>query len=277
MKIAVIMTCFNRVETTLCCLNNLFACERPDDIYFDVWLVDDSSPDGTGLKIKTRYPEVNVIQGTGKLYWCGGMRLAWEVALRAKDYDAFLWLNDDTNLYADALRTFVDAASEATSRSGDAGIVVGATCDPLTKHTTYGVSGKTTRSPDGTLWPVCSETINGNAVWVTKKTWQLIGGLRGCFTHAMGDTDYGMRALKKKIPVWLTPVYIGTCRMNQGPRWDDSRLSLYKRWNLLHSLKGCPPWEYVQLVRVTRPWMWPKYVLKLYWRVFFPRSPSDDK
>jgi GT2 family glycosyltransferase len=272
MNVAVLMTCFNRVETTLDCLDNLFACEQPVGVDFDVWLVDDASPDGTGAKVKERYPEVNVLQGSGKLYWCGGMRLAWDAAVRAGDYDAFLWLNDDTHLNSDALRIFIDAAAEAERLTGDAGIVVGATCDPETKKTTYGVTGNPPRSPDGTLSPVKNETINGNAVWVSKKTWQQIGGFRSCFTHAMGDTDYGVRALKKNIPVWLTPKHIGTCQANRGPRWDDPALSFLKRWKLLHSVKGCPPIEFMQLVRVAHPWSWPLNVLKLYARVLLPRK-----
>ena len=44
---------------------------------------------------KQHYPNVNLIQGNGKLFWAGGMRLGWRTALKSKEYDAFLLLNDD--------------------------------------------------------------------------------------------------------------------------------------------------------------------------------------
>ena len=272
MKIAVLITCYNRVQTTLKCLEHLSVCDVPDDFGFDIYLVDDNSPDRTGDRVKERFPHVRVIQGMGNLYWCGGMRLAWDVAAKEKEYDAFFWLNDDTFLYPDALLVIAHAARKAEAESGDAGIVVGATCDPLTKRTTYGVTGNPPRPPDGTLSPVQGETINGNAVWVSRKTWQRIGGFRTCFTHAMGDTDYGMRAMKAQIPVWLTPVHIGTCKANTDKRWDNPDHPIGTRWKMLHSVKGCPPKEFMQLVRVANPQNWPVYILKLYWRVLFPRN-----
>ena len=53
MKFAVLMTCYDRVQTTLKCLT-LFkrACAKIEDAQFDVWLVDDASPDCTGEKVK---------------------------------------------------------------------------------------------------------------------------------------------------------------------------------------------------------------------------------
>lgn len=272
MKIAVLLTCYNRVEITLKCLTHLFACQRPKEFEFDVWLVDDASPDRTGNIVKARFPAVNVIQGTGSLYWCGGMRLAWDSAANSKDYDGFLLVNDDTHLYENALNIFNDAIIKAKATSGDPGILVGAVCDPETGITTYGAAGNPARVPDGTLSAIIKETINCNATFVSRKTWLSIGGFRKCFTHAMGDTDYGVRARKSKIPICLTPVHVGTCRKNDGPRWNDPKIPLLRRWKMLHSYKGCPPWEFMQLVRVAHPWTWPKYMLKLYWRVMFPRD-----
>ena len=65
MKIAVLMTCFNRVNTTLACLERLFAQMLPEGYSFDVWLVDDASPDKTGAKVKSAYPQANVVQSPG--------------------------------------------------------------------------------------------------------------------------------------------------------------------------------------------------------------------
>ena len=96
-RTAILMTCYNRVGTTLRCLERLkVAAARIADAKFDVWLVDDASPDQTGEKVKAAYPEVNVIQSPGNLFWCKGMRLAWDKAVASGiKYDFYLlptWL-----------------------------------------------------------------------------------------------------------------------------------------------------------------------------------------
>jgi GT2 family glycosyltransferase len=93
MKIAVLLTCFNRKKKTLKCLSSLFAISN-----FDVYLVDDASTDGTSEEIQVQYPSVNIIKGNGNLFWNRGMYLAWSYALN-DNYDYYLWLNDDVVLY----------------------------------------------------------------------------------------------------------------------------------------------------------------------------------
>jgi GT2 family glycosyltransferase len=266
MTIAILMTCFNRVETTLCCLKHLFACEKPEGVVFDVYLVDDASPDRTGYIVKKRYLQISVIEGTGDLFWCGGMRLAWESAVKVKKYDGFLWLNDDTILYRNALSVLAQEA-----RSVNYGIIVGAVCDPETGQTTYGFTGNPPREPDGTLSPIRNETMNGNVVWVPEIVWQRLGGLRSYFTHSMGDTEYGLRAQKNGVPIWLTPQHVGTCRTNTGMQWNDSSLSFKLRWKIFHSPKGCPPCEFKHIVQLLYPITWPLYMVKTYLTVFFPK------
>jgi glycosyltransferase involved in cell wall biosynthesis len=47
--IAVLMTCFNRKEKTLCCIESLFAQENMPT--FDLYVCDDASTDGTSEAI----------------------------------------------------------------------------------------------------------------------------------------------------------------------------------------------------------------------------------
>ena len=46
--------------------------------------------------IGTCFPNVNLVQGSGDLFWNQGMRLAWNTAIKVRDFDFYLWLNDDT-------------------------------------------------------------------------------------------------------------------------------------------------------------------------------------
>ena len=111
MKIAVLLTCHNRREKTLSCLKNLLE-QNLEDIDLSVYLVDDGSSDGTSDAIKEHFPEVNIIEGNGELYWNRGMHLAWTTALKNPNWDAVLWLNDDTILNDGALKTIVKYATQ---------------------------------------------------------------------------------------------------------------------------------------------------------------------
>src|SRR4051812_46438313 len=99
--IAVLITCFNRRETTLACLRSLGRQALPAGYVLRVFLTDDGSSDGTGDAVRREFPDVTVLQGDGKLYWVGGTMMAWNAAQPA---DFYLWLNDDVRLRAGALQ-----------------------------------------------------------------------------------------------------------------------------------------------------------------------------
>lgn len=83
--VAVLLTCHNRKEKTLRCLKHLFAQESNAKKYFiEVFLVDDSSTDGTSEGVKDLFPNVNIIKGDGNLFWSRGMQLAWKIAIEKK-------------------------------------------------------------------------------------------------------------------------------------------------------------------------------------------------
>ena len=83
-NIAVLITCHNRKNKTIRCLNNIFNQKYKGNIKFKVFLVDDNSSDGTNKAIKSLFPLVKIIKGNGNLFWAGGMRLAWKKALKDK-------------------------------------------------------------------------------------------------------------------------------------------------------------------------------------------------
>lgn len=104
MKIAVLLTCFNRKIKTLSCLQSLYhALEVYNNKYenkidLSIYLTDDGCTDGTGNAVRENFIDKNItiLQGTGNLFWAGGMCLAWNTALRYnKGWDFYLLLNDD--------------------------------------------------------------------------------------------------------------------------------------------------------------------------------------
>lgn len=77
-NLAIIMTCHNRIKVTLNCLKALYNQKT----FFQVYLVDDGSRDGTSKAVKKQYPSVKILQGDGNLFWVGGMYLAFAEAIK---------------------------------------------------------------------------------------------------------------------------------------------------------------------------------------------------
>lgn len=230
MKFAILITCFNRVEKTLECLRHLYAARLWRGMSFDVWLNDDRCTDGTGEKVVRDFPSVNIVQGSGHDYWCGGMRRAWDAASRHFDYDGFLWLNDDTMLNVDALEMLL-------GHDDGKSILVGAVCSNSGKATYGGEDEKGFVTPDGT-WHKLRQ-MNGNVVWVPKHVFKMLGNFPEYLTHSLGDSDYSRRAVECGISVFLSPCFVGICEANDRiPAWKNPSAQLVKRIKSLYSPLG---------------------------------------
>jgi len=231
MRVAVLMTCFNRVAKTLDCLEKLHSSVIPEGMVYDIFLVDDGSRDGTGEKVKTAYPRVHILQGNGNLYWGGGMNVAWAGAAPG-DYDAYLWLNDDTLLYENALKIIFASACKVNHL----GIISSTVVSRNTGSVTYGGW----KEPGGLMSPndlvqEC-DIINGNCVWVPRAVFADIGPLDPVFKHAIGDFDYGLRARKVGYRCYITPTVVGTCEANPSlPRWCLPEVPFLQRLKILYS------------------------------------------
>ena len=245
--IAALITCHNRKEKTIACLERLFGQSLPPETVLQVHLVDDGSTDGTSHDVRATYPAVNIIPADGSLYWCDGMRLAWGHASKA-DPDSYFLINDDTVLYPGALASLLAIAERSPAKPC---IVVGSCRDALTGSHTYGGEIVRTRHPGQTV-PLVPEdtgvkpcdTFNGNCVLVTRAAFRQLGPLRS-FKHAIADTDYGLRATRMGIPVLLAPGYLATCSRNPvHDSWRDRALSRPQRMRLLLGRKGLPPGDW---------------------------------
>lgn len=223
-RIAVLMTCYNRVNTTLECLRRLFAQGVPEGYLLDVWLVDDASPDKTGEKVKSAYPQVNVIQGTGSLFWCRGMHLAWSVALQHGDtcgwrYDFFIWLNDDVQLKSNAI------ADMLLDYKRHGGVIVGKfSSDANESDISYGLKG--------------GQYASGNFVLVPKEVVEKIGIICGKYHHQYGDYDYGLHVKKAGFALSPTRGFSGVCPQQPERYKHFADCSLYQRIRLLWDPRG---------------------------------------
>ena len=270
-RIAVLMTCHDRRPLTLRCLASLRTAAANVAADLDVFLVDDGCTDGTAAAVAEQFPDVRIIPGSGSLYWCGGMRVAWRAAVDAGGYDSYLWLNDDVQLAPDSLAVLFETAAALVRERGRAGIVVGSTRDAEQGGTTYGEMGAAGVEAAGTA-PRPIASFNGNIVLIADEVYRRVGGLSRLYTHGFGDLDYACRARRHGIPIWLAPGHLGTCSIGPRSRWERKELSLWRRLVALHRPTGCPPWELTWLMLRHGSWWFPVAVARLYWRVLFPRD-----
>ena len=226
-RIAVLMTCFNRKDKTMKSLSCLFNQNMPVDVY----LVDDGSNDGTGDAIKKKFPEVNVINGDGSLFWNRGMHRAWEVA-EQYDYDFYLWLNDDTYIYDYALNMMLEASKQFAYKA----LIVGASCESSDNlKTSFGADYKGLPViPNGEVMQC--DSFGGNFVLVPKIIYLKCGKLDPYYRHSLGDIDYAKTVLKNGFNIYLAPMHIGECENDSKiAGWKDFTKPFRERYKILHS------------------------------------------
>ncbi|MEO1299649.1 MAG: glycosyltransferase family 2 protein [Cyanobacteria bacterium J06636_16] len=246
-SIAVLMTCFNRREKTLDCLRQLSNQAVP----YTVYLVDDGSSDGTAEAVRSEFPSVKVLTGTGNLFWCGGMRLAFATALES-GHEYYAWLNDDTMLSEDALNRLVQTHKKLAAQGELNSIIVGSVRDPVTQQQTYGGRVKSQKLLSFKFEPVepsskpCQcDTFQGNIVLIHYTVAEKVGNVDAAFIHNFGDLDYGLRARQAGCSIWVAPGYIGECPQNSAQgSWVDMNLSSLQRIRRAFQVKNFPagPW-----------------------------------
>lgn len=235
-SVSVLITCHNRRQKTLACLNALPWNAFPN---LHVYLVDDGSDDGTAASV-VLYQRVTVIQGDGDLYWAGGMALAMNAAVAANP-DFCLWLNDDVTLMSGAIELLVTVAKS----QGGGCVVVGSTMDFESK-TTYGGYRRKGPRPrhlvrvEPASRAISVNSFNGNIVLVDRATYQRIGLIDGAYGHGYADHDYAYRCVEADVPILLAPGHLGVCeRAQANPLWLGE-VTLRNAFRALLGPKGMP-------------------------------------
>ena len=278
-KLAVLLTCFNRKEKTIASLTALqnAHANSGNDWQMSIYLTDDGSTDGTSDEVAIRFPETNILNGDGSLYWAGGMRNSWREAIKGK-YDAYLLLNDDTNVYPHLFETVFKTHEFCTSKNGIGGVYVGTTVDALTKKVSYGGAVFTNRflakmkrlEPQDI--PIPCELGNANIMWVNKNVVDQIGILSDGYIHGMADLDYTMKAVNKKLPVLIMPGVVGECiNDHKDPYQRFFKLSLKERFKMLHNPVGFDFDSQTHHMKKHFPLRYPLFLMTGYFKVLFPR------
>jgi GT2 family glycosyltransferase len=272
--IAVLIASHNRRDVTVRCLRALNSQDLPEDTRISVFLVDDGSTDGTAAAVRGSFHGATVVDGGGSLFWNGAMALAWRTALEGR-FDFYLWLNDDTVLYRDAIRRALGTYEVCQFEQKAHVIVVGTTIDPLTSRHSYGGRNRRRRAwglhtdlvtPGAT--PVECETMNGNFVLVPAQIVHSIGILDTRYRHIFGDLDYGFRAMQAGGRIVIVPGVVGECRRNASTAaWLDPARSFKERWAAVTGPKALYPRSSLTYCRRFGGPLWPLKFITPYARV----------
>lgn len=272
MKIAILITCFNRKNKTLACLKSLYAQVAENQI--EVFIVDGGSNDGTIEAVNRDYPSVRIKRIDG-LFWAGGMRAAWKMADEAGTFDFYLLLNDDTTLKASCLAELLKTEAYCIEKYKKPGICVGATCNEVGNYTYGGIKldrlnhtkGRVV-APTGNPQPI--DLANANIMLVPTEIYKAIGGFCEVYTHGCADYDYSLRVRHSGFPVLLSPGFLGVCEDDHGRNWMPQRASLRKRINYLYSPKGLQYHDYLYYIKTFFPSEYYSAKAKLWLKTLFP-------
>lgn len=231
MKIATLLTCHNRKPKTLACLRSLQGL-----IDTDIFLVDDASTDGTADAVRVSFPQVHIIEGNGNLFWSRGMYTAWKEAIKG-DYDYYLWLNDDIELYP----FFFQELMECMQLGHNECIVSGLIEDAEKTRILYGGCDEHKQLAQCNQIPTSITFMNGNVVLVPKCVVSEIGIIDPVYHHDLGDVDYGLRALEHGVKVYTTRRPVAMGYSNNFCRVRKWHATLKQRFQKLYSPLGSHP------------------------------------
>ncbi|MBS1531723.1 MAG: glycosyltransferase family 2 protein [Bacteroidetes bacterium] len=256
-------------------IKSMFEQALPEAFKLDIYLLDDNSSDGTADYVRANFPAVKVVDGTGSLYWAGGMRKVWNYAVSQDDYDFFLLLNDDVKLMPDALARLFEAYAKSDQ---PANILLGTVLYMDGKSISYGGWKRLNRYnsnveivvPDENTLIDC-EVANANVMLVDKNTVARIGILYKGYTHGLADFDYTLRAVANGVKVSVAPGYYGYCDFDHGKNWLPASIPLKKRVQYLYSPTGLAYKEYLEYIWRHFPYAYPGKFLKLWLKTLFPQ------
>ncbi len=277
LKIAVLLACYNRKQKTLDFLDSLVNQHCFEKFQADIYLLDDGSTDGTAEVVKIKFPLINILAGTGSLFWAGGMRTIWQYAIAQKPYNLFCLFNDDVILFNNALENLIEAYQSCGQNGA---VLIGSALDPKTNKISYGgnrlimhrfkpAEYSLIEPDDNKLLPCVAG--NANILLVDIAAVNKIGVFSKEYTHYLADFDYTYTAHKAGINVLIAPGYYGYCEFDHGASWlPAGKSSLKERIKYLYSPKGLTYREYLFFVKKHFPSSYFAAFVKLWMKTLFP-------
>lgn len=217
--VEIIAPVHNRKDITLQCLRSLSRIDRTG-LRVHIIIVDDGSTDGTGEAIREQFPEVEVVEADGSLWYTAGTNRGIEAALE-KSPDYVLAINDDSVFDEKFLVRMVECAE--ANRPAVVGALLLLWDEP---HKVFQVAPKwsvryggwqhLTRQTVWTLpraaWEV--ETISGNCVLLPVEAIKRVGLMDAKKFPHYGDAEYTVRMRRAGWKLLIEPRARVFCQPN---------------------------------------------------------------
>lgn len=251
LRVVVIITCFNRAEKTIACVESLSNNNKMVNLEYVV--VDDKSTDDTVRQLKKLREsiKIDILETEGNRYYSGGMRRGIDYVLSSPEYKTTNYIilaNDDVAFFPNAIDKLLIQEDNQNK------VIAGATCG-MDGAQSYGAvvypnkkRVKATKVEAGAI-NIKADTFNANCVLIPFDIVRDIGSFDKIYIHTLGDYDYGLSISSKGYRIETSKEYVGICDNNSRKgTWLDNSLPLIKRIRLKESIKGAPTrqwWHFV--------------------------------
>lgn len=250
MKIVTLTTSHNRRDHTLKALFSLNLQDLPKCVEINHVLVNDASTDGTVEEVRNNFPDVEIINGAGDLFWAGGMRFGWVKSIQHKNYDYLFVYNDDVILERNAIRKLIETSQIFVEEGGVIDhVVVGSFTNKDKSKTTYGGVKRSSKwhplrfevvDPDNSYYKLV-DSLNMNGALIKVDVLNKVGFLSDYFIHSMADFEYGLRVRSNGGKVLVCSGHIGCCEENnEGNISMNNALTIIDSYKELLSVKRQP-------------------------------------
>lgn len=267
MRVAVVLTVHNRSRLTRRCLDSLFVamncCNHISD--YHIYLVDDGSTDKTRSMLREfERNELTVINGSGELFWAGGMRKGMREVMSDTNVTHIALVNNDVVFSEDSFNVTID---DYTKREDC--IIVGAFQNESNNNISYGL-----RDEKLNLVGLNCKGIypNGNFIFFSRASLLLCGALSQKYVHGYADFEFGYRATKYGLTLFSSSKYLGRCegRTNEIEDWMNFTKPLNERVLNFRSPTGFGITDYKSFLKDTGKCYYLN-LLNVYLKVLFPR------
>ena len=209
-QVCVILLNWNGKKDTLECLESLKKVRYEP---FQVVVVDNASSDGSIDAIRSKYPDLVILQTQENLGFAGGNNVGIRWALE-KNFSWIFLLNNDTVVKEDVLQALVLAASEKNAYLLGAKIYsyydrekidhLGGFWRP--KYAEFGSPAKGKKESDGDFTKMQKvDYVSGCAFFVHRSVFEKIGLLEPKFFLYWEETDFCFRAKRAGFAIWTAP------------------------------------------------------------------------
>lgn len=247
-KVAAVIPVFNRKALTLQCLSNMERLDI-DGIELKIFIVDDLSTDGTVEAVREQFPDVELIEGPGELWYTGAINAG---IARALDWNPeyLLLMNDDQVFDQSALIRMVRTAEEIGNC-----VVGGLLLLWDTPHRVFQVSpvwrtiwGGWRHWQQQTVWTVPEmpwevELVVGNCMLVPARAVRLHGPMNNDWLPNNGDAEFTPRLKRGGFKLVIDPRARVFCQPNEIPKsprsmtWSERYRILWGDIRLKHNLR----------------------------------------